>query len=81
MERLIGRLHRTLYHLKPSIMVIINLTPLIYGNMFIYTLRKQHRRVVFIVQELYDFSRNKLQQKVSQRVLVNRGVLYNIPKV
>ena len=36
---------------------------------------------VFIVQELYDFSRNKLQQKVSQRFLVNRGVLYDILKV
>ncbi len=34
-----------------------------------------------IVQELYDFSRNKLQQKVSQRFLVNRGVLYDILKV
>ena len=34
-----------------------------------------------MVQELYDFSRNKLQQKVSQRFLVNRGVLYNILKV
>ena len=34
-----------------------------------------------LVQELYDFSRNKLQQKVSQRFLVNRGVLYDILKV
>ena len=34
-----------------------------------------------IVQELYDFSRNKLQQKVSQQFLVNRGVLYDILKV
>ena len=37
--------------------------------------------IVRIVQEVYDFSRNKLQQKVSQRFLVNRGVLYNILKV
>ena len=37
--------------------------------------------VSVIVQELYDFSRNKLQQKVSQRFLVNRGVLYDILKV
>ena len=36
---------------------------------------------VALVQELYDFSRNKLQQKVSQRCLVNRGVLYDILKV
>ena len=35
----------------------------------------------YIVQELYDFSRNKLQQKVSQRFLVNRCVLYDILKV
>ena len=34
-----------------------------------------------LVQELYDFSRNKLQQKVSQWFLVNRGVLYDILKV
>ena len=34
-----------------------------------------------IVQALYDFSRNKLQQKVSQRFLVNRGVPYDILKV
>ena len=34
-----------------------------------------------IVQDLYDFSRNKLQQKVFQRFLVNRGVLYDILKV
>ena len=34
-----------------------------------------------VVQELYDFSRNKLQQKVSQLFLVNRGVLYGILKV
>ena len=37
--------------------------------------------LTLIVQELYDFSRNKLQQKVSQRFLVNRGVLYDILKV
>ena len=38
-------------------------------------------RMLFLVQELYDFSRNKLQHKVSQRFLVNRGVLYDILKV
>ena len=38
-------------------------------------------RQSLIVQELYDFSRNKLQQKVSQRFLVNGGVLYDILKV
>ena len=36
------------------------------------------RRYSHIVQALYDFSRNKLQQKVSQRFLVNRGVPYDI---
>ena len=35
----------------------------------------------YIVQELYDFSRNKLQQEVSQWFLVNQGVLYYILKV
>ena len=34
-----------------------------------------------IVQALYDFPRNKLQQKVAQRFLVNRGVPYDILKV
>ena len=34
-----------------------------------------------VVQALYDLSRNKLQQKVSQRFLVNRGVPYDILKV
>ena len=33
---------------------------------------------IMIVQALYDFSRNKLQHKVSQRFLVNRGVPYDI---
>ena len=38
-------------------------------------------RYCVLVQELYDFSRNKLQQKVSQLFLVNRGVFYDILKV
>ena len=33
-----------------------------------------------LVQALYDCSRNKLQQKVSQRFLVNRGVPCDILK-
>ena len=37
--------------------------------------------LILVVQELYDFSRKILQQKVSQRFLVNRGVLYDILKV
>ena len=37
--------------------------------------------IVNVVQALYDFSRNKLQQKVSQRFLVNRGVPYDVLKV
>ena len=46
--------------------------------MILFTLRQF---TAAIVQELYDFSRNKLQQKVFQRFLVNRGVFYDIIKV
>ena len=42
---------------------------------------KTMAHLLSLVQALYDFSRNKLQQKVSQRLLVNRGVLYDILKV
>ena len=34
-----------------------------------------------LVQELYDFLRNKLQHKVSQQCLLNQDVLYDILKV
>ena len=36
---------------------------------------------MIIIKNVNDFSRNKLQQKVSQWCLVNRGVLYDILKV
>ena len=47
----------------------------------LHSLKFQDTKLPSLVQELYDFSRNKLQQKVSQRFLVNRGVLYDILKV
>ena len=50
-------------------------------NCYQYNTSKLGALGATVVQELYDFSRNKLQQKVSQRCLVNRGVLYDILKV